>query len=323
MPRIPSPTNFQRLEGPSLDAGYPHPATARRGPIPMAFQVTSPFNNRLALMPHALVLHVNPTSFNENPTKKVERIQTRGGFVEQHWGDELTEISAEGSTGAFVNIFTGLSSIERQKTIAWDRYRDLLDLYYNNGSVYDPQGNIVLQGNVMLMYDKGTYIGYFVNFSSEETGDSPFTFNISWTFKVEETILQMPTQRGQVSGPAFQSQNTFEIPTQSQPLGQPSQPIGQPSTTVSPKAAGSSNATVKPAPTPAKISQPKANPKPAPVIQSAAPKPVVSSSQPVAPPGPIPPPSVWEATGQGTNEDGTPYTMLTDQFGHTKTRGKH
>jgi hypothetical protein len=184
----------------------------------MAFQVTSPFNRRLALMPHALVMHVNPSNFSETPTKKIERIQTRGGFVEQHWGDELTEISADGSTGAFVNLYTGLSSILRQRTIAWDRYRDLLDLYYNNGSVYDPFGNIVLQGNIMLMYDKGTYIGYFTNFSVEESGDSPFTFALSWTFKVEETIFQLPIVNGQGSyttpqfAPQFQGQNAPPIP---------------------------------------------------------------------------------------------------------------
>ena len=193
MPRIPNPTNFARLSAPSNATGYVHPATTRQGVIPMAFQVTSPFDNQLALMPHALVMHVNPSSFSETPTKKIERIQTRGGFVEQHWGDELTEISAEGSTGAFVNLSTGLSSVVRQSTIAWDRYRDLLDLYYNNGSVYDPFGNIVLQGSIMLMYDKGTYIGTFRSFSVEETGDSPFVFNLSWVFKVEQTVLQLPT----------------------------------------------------------------------------------------------------------------------------------
>lgn len=193
MPHIPSPAHFARLDGPSVDPGYRHPATQRRGVIPMAFQITSPLNNRMCLLPHALVLHVNPASFDESPTKKVERIQTRGGFVEQHWGDELTEISADGSTGAFMNLQTGLSSLDRQRTIAWDRYRDLLDLYYNNGSVYDPFGNIVLQGNLMLMYDKGTYLGTFRSFSVEETGDAPFVFKLSWSFKVEETILKIPS----------------------------------------------------------------------------------------------------------------------------------
>jgi hypothetical protein len=155
----------------------------------LAFQVTSPFDETKALMPHALLAHVNPSNFAETHTKRVERIQTRGGFVEQHWGDELSEISVDQSTGAFINMYTGLSSLLRQRTIAWDRYRDLYELFHNNGLVYDPFGNVVLQGWIMLMYDRGTYIR---SFSVEETENSPFTFKMSWTFKVEKTIQKIP-----------------------------------------------------------------------------------------------------------------------------------
>jgi hypothetical protein len=168
-------------------------------------------------------LHVNPASFSESHTKKVERFQTRGGFVEQHWGDDLTEISAEGSTGAFVNFLTGVSSVLRQQSIAWDRYRDLYDLFLNNGSVRNPAGAIVLQGHVMILYDRGTYIGSFRSFDVEETEASPFAFRLNWSFKVEETILKIPgvnrttTEVGTVSrgggldtgqvNPNFQTQN--------------------------------------------------------------------------------------------------------------------
>jgi hypothetical protein len=187
----------------------------------MAFQITSPINNTIALLPHALVMHVNPANFNETHTKKVERFQTRGGFVEQHWGDELSEISCDGSTSAFMNLYSGLSSVLRQQTIAWDRYRDLHDLFRNNGDVYDPYGNIVLRGNVMLMYDKGVYVGYFTTFESEETDSSPFTFNLTWAFKVEQIIQQLPNlgqntnlgtgHAGTMVGayPMFQTTNTF------------------------------------------------------------------------------------------------------------------
>ena len=211
MPIIPSANpNFEKLETPSHETGYVHGMDRRRSFIPVAFQVTSPFDNRRVLLPHALVMHVNPANWSETHTKKLERIQTRGGFVEQHWGDELTDISADGSTGAFMNIYTGLSSVLRHKTIAWDRYRDLHDLYRNNGSVYDPAGNIVLQGNIMLMYDRGTYIGYFKSFDVEESDEQPFSFRVSWTFKVEEEIMKIPgfgvvTQDAEA--PDFQSQN--------------------------------------------------------------------------------------------------------------------
>lgn len=209
MPRIPSANpDFKRIDAPSSEDVYPHPAASRKGAIPLAFQITSPFNRSRLLLPHALVMHVNPSSFEENMQHKIERIQTRGGFVEQHWGSELTEISANGSTGAFMNLYTGLSSVLRQKTIAWDRYRDLYDLYYNNASVYDPNGAIVLQGHILLMYDRGNYIGTFRSFEMEETDDSPFAFKISWTFKVETTLLAISPQVGRVQAiPRFQTQN--------------------------------------------------------------------------------------------------------------------
>ena len=199
---------------PSVQPAYSHGMATRQTYIPMAFQVTSPFSNRRVLMPHALVMHVNPQNYSEQHNKKIERIQTRGGFVEQHWGDDLTEITCDGSTGAFMNIYTGLSALLRQRTIQWDRYRDLHDLYRNNGSLYDPYGNIVLQGNIMLMYDRGTYNGYFRTFEVEETDDSPFAFRLSFTFKVQEELMKLPnltsntSQRGVIS-PTFQSQNAL------------------------------------------------------------------------------------------------------------------
>jgi hypothetical protein len=191
---------------------YAHPAATRAAhAIPFAFQVTSPYDPRKVLLPHSLVMHVNPSSFQETFNKKIERFTTRGGYVEQHWGDELGEISCDASTGAFVNLYTGLSSVVRQRTIAWDRYRDLYDLYRNNGSLYDPYGNIVLQGNIMMMYDRGTYLGTFRRFDVEETDQSPFAFKISYTFKVERTIYQMPINGYSNSArtPRIQNQQTL------------------------------------------------------------------------------------------------------------------
>ena len=178
----------------------------------MAFQVTSPLDRTKVLFPHSLVMHVNPISLSETHNQKIERIQTRGGFVEQHWGADLIEVSADQSTGAFMNVRTGLSSVLRQRTIAWDRYRDLHDLFKHNGSVYDPFGNIVLQGQVMLMYDRGTFFGTFRSFDLDETDDAPFVFTLSWSFKVEHAVMSMAQDAvaGNLSANdfPFQSQNT-------------------------------------------------------------------------------------------------------------------
>jgi hypothetical protein len=201
-------SNFTPVE-PLDKPNYVHGVDTRKNYIPLAFQVTSPYDVNKVLLPHALISHVNPSNFSESFNKKVERAPTRGGYVEWHWSDDLTEISVDQSTGAFINLYTGLSSVLRQRTIAWDRYRDLYDLYRNNGSVYNPEGAIVLQGWILLMFDRGTYIGTFRNFSVEETDDSPFAFKLSWTFKVERIIHQIP-KNSQLIIPrsvSFQSSN--------------------------------------------------------------------------------------------------------------------
>ncbi len=201
-------SNFTPITTPG-PANYVHGADTRQHYIPLAFQVTSPYDMHKALLPHALIMHVNPSSFAESFSKKLERIQTLGGFVEQHWGDDLSEISGDQSTGAFINLYTGLSSMLRQRTIAWDRYQDLYDLYRNNGSVYDPYGNIVLQGWILLIYDRGTFVGTFRSFSMEETDDSPFAFKLSWSFKVEKILQQIPQNSNPLTPRTvnFQSKN--------------------------------------------------------------------------------------------------------------------
>lgn len=217
MPAIKSPNPQSGATSgavPTHDPNYQHPAERRSSlGIPIMFQVTSPFNRRVVLLPHALVLHVNPSSFEETHMQKKETIQTRGGFVEQHWGHELTEISASGTTGSFMNIRTGLSSLVRQHTIAWDRYRDLVELYHNNGSVYDPHGSIVLQGHIMLMYDRGSYLGTFRTFETTETDESPFAFQIAWSFKVDRPVVKIPgaTHGPSARVPSFQSRTSIPI----------------------------------------------------------------------------------------------------------------
>jgi hypothetical protein len=213
--KSPNPDFKEIADLPSQDTNYTHPLSTRKNhPIPVAFQITSPFNRLRVLLPHTLVMHVNPSNLQETYNQKIERFQTRGGWQEQHWGQDLTELSGEGSTGAFMNIYTGLSSVIRQRTIAWDRYRDLHDLYLHNGSVYDPFGNIVLQGHVMVLYDRGTYIGTFRSFEVAETDDSPFAFKINWAFKIEHTISTVQFTKQDLSvrasgwqAPEFQAKN--------------------------------------------------------------------------------------------------------------------
>lgn len=132
-----------------------------------------------------LVLHVNPESFEESYTKLITRQITRGGYVEQHWGEELDIISCSGSTGMFVTIRDGVSALNRKASIAYQKYIELVSLYQNNGLVYDQRGNPIFKGAINLHLDGNIFQGYFENMTVSETAEKPFTFDVNFSFKVE------------------------------------------------------------------------------------------------------------------------------------------
>jgi hypothetical protein len=45
-------------------------------------------------------LYINPNSFQTNYSKNISETQTIGGFIIQYWGDRITTISIQGTTGS-------------------------------------------------------------------------------------------------------------------------------------------------------------------------------------------------------------------------------
>ena len=183
----------------------------RQGKRPVIFDILAP-DKQTSILPEEikLVLHVNPRSMNLQYNKLVSRVQTRGGFVEQHWGDALEQITFEGSTGGFVRLYAGLSNKTgtsnagnlqgngseltavqgRRETIAYDRYLDLLALFHGNGAIYDINGNIALQGYIQITFDEGVYIGWFdTDFTVTEDASQPYQFRMNSRFIIEEERL--------------------------------------------------------------------------------------------------------------------------------------
>lgn len=178
------------------------------GKRPVVFDILAP-DRRTSLLPDGLkmVLHTNPNSMQFSHTKVIERTQTLGGWVEAHWGAAPAEISMTATTGGFVRLHTGLSNITgptgsnsqilpttmqatgtgggRRDSIAYDKYLDLLALFKNNGSIYDINGQIALQGQILVAFDGGAWWGWFSTFSVEETADQPYQFAITAAFTVE------------------------------------------------------------------------------------------------------------------------------------------
>jgi len=201
----------------------PDDGTNGLGARPVIFDVLAPDQETSILPPDLrMVLHVNPHTMSIQYEKSIERIQTKGGYVEQHWGEGARTIDFTQATGGFKRLYAGLSNITgdsgngalntlgtRRETIAYDKYLDFLALFHNNGSVYDTTGQIVFQGIIKILFDGGIYLGWFSNFQVMESADKGFQFELTTSFTVQSEILRfrsMPyTSTGGTQYPPQQS----------------------------------------------------------------------------------------------------------------------
>jgi hypothetical protein len=186
------------------------PSSGRR---PVIFDVLAS-DRETSLLPegYRLVLHTNPSSLEMSYTKKVERIQTRGGFVEQHWGDDTQSLSIAAMTGGFMRLYSGLSNItdpaqaggSRRETLAYDSFLDMLALFHNNGSIYDAGGNVAVQGIIKVIFDGGVYLGWFDDFSVKESAEQPYQFELSCKMTIDTEVQVWQTTPASVNTSPFE-----------------------------------------------------------------------------------------------------------------------
>lgn len=175
------------------------------GRKPVVFDILAP-DYETSLLPDnfKMVLHVNPQSMQFQYAKTIERTQTMGGFVEQHWGDGAKSIDFTVSTGGFMRLYSGMSNVTggpgaydtggtRRETIAYDKYLDMLALFHNNGSIYDTAGKIVFQGIIKITFDGGIYLGWFSSFNVNEDANKPFVFDLTANFTIAEEVQRFRT----------------------------------------------------------------------------------------------------------------------------------
>lgn len=176
-----------------------------QGKRPVVFDILGPDGETSILPENAkLVLMVNPKTMSLKFAKQINRIQTRGGFVEQHWGDSEISIDFEMATACFMRLFVGTSSntdptltgASRRETLGYDSFLDMLALFHNNGSVYDIEGRVVLQGKIKITFDGGVYTGWFNSFSVEEVAESPYQFTMSASFTCDTELQNWRTLNG-------------------------------------------------------------------------------------------------------------------------------
>jgi len=167
-----------------------------RGVRPVVFDIIDPSGDSILPDDLKLVLKVNPESMAMSYSKNITRIQTKGGFVEQHWGEGNRSISFSMATGGFMRLYSGLANNTspeltggtRRETLAYESYLDILSLFHNNGSVYSTDGQVALTGKIKISFDGGVYTGWFTNFTVTESTDKPYQFTLSAGFEISEEI---------------------------------------------------------------------------------------------------------------------------------------
>lgn len=152
----------------------------------VAFNIVEDIFNPTILLP-PLYMQINPTNFQQSFSKKIHRYQTFAAQIEEHYGDELDTITCSASTGGFILEDFGITTVNRSLTKPYFKFQDVLDVYRNNGAIYDSLGQIIKRGRVVLYFDPGTYFGYFDSFSYQEDASTPFRFTFDFSFKVEKS----------------------------------------------------------------------------------------------------------------------------------------
>jgi len=135
------------------------------------------------------VMKINPQNLNSTYTQLINRKRTLGGFIEEHWGEQLDTLSASGRTGGFFGA-VGLTNKDRRTTDNFQQFERLIAIYRNNGTLYDEQtGKIMAQGSVVMNYDSSIYNGYFESFAINEVSDKQFDLAYDFSFKVLREVF--------------------------------------------------------------------------------------------------------------------------------------
>lgn len=96
----------------------------------------------------SIQMYVNPENFVINESKQITSTRTKGGFVVQYWGDNLTKLTMSGTTGSSgisgINVLRSIYHSENQifAQIASNTSADLLNQQSSSSTFPSTQSNI-------------------------------------------------------------------------------------------------------------------------------------------------------------------------------------
>jgi len=175
--------------------GLPGDASSALSARTPADTVKAAFQGKKRTYIPPLTLLVNPSDMTLNAQKVATPTYAKGGWIVEHWGEELDRILISGRTGGFYignevfNNKAGITRINARNSAAYQNLMALYLIYKNNGYNYEKQYDkrrINSVGSVRLYYDFVNYIGSFRSFTITEEATRPFSFSYSFEFVVRK-----------------------------------------------------------------------------------------------------------------------------------------
>lgn len=128
--------------------------------------------------PSFLELSTNPQNISIQRSKLTNNIRTKGGFILQYWGPDLTKVSIKGDTGEYgIEAINVLEDIYNSEQLALQKFIE------NNGVDLKRRQSLAQMGSSVIMwYQNQGLRGILTSFSFEETAASGiFTYSLEFT----------------------------------------------------------------------------------------------------------------------------------------------
>lgn len=157
-------------------------------------------------------MYINPQNFVVAESKQITPTRTKGGFVVQYWGDNLTKLTLSGTTGSSgvrgIQVLRDIYRAENRafELVAAQQANDLQELAmdgvnFDTASIFVKQvaedtraRNIILRPSlaslalsILLFYQGIQYRGFFTDFTMTENVSSLGLFDYNINFTVTET----------------------------------------------------------------------------------------------------------------------------------------
>jgi hypothetical protein len=131
---------------------------------------------------------VNPQNITFNMAKSNSKVLTSGGWVFQHWGNDIPTIDIKGTTLMMKPAYTmvGDNVFEEDPLTMSKEYQNLMELkrWYNENNMY--RNPVKVDYRLGIQYRGVMYIGHFENLSIVEDAEKPRVMDYSFKFAVEE-----------------------------------------------------------------------------------------------------------------------------------------